>query len=164
MHAAGIGKHELKGMRSRRSTLEAKAWPLLSKIIRLEAADHNGFCECYTCKSLNHWKLTHAGHWKTRGRKPTKLDRKNIRCQCAQCNCFGSSKRWLSGVKGEPAAFEARLKEEGVDTEELDRRSLNGTVATLDELEDFVVQLRDELITVVVAALRRGVMDADSAL
>ncbi len=69
--------------------LKKTAWNLLSKIIRLENADYNGYCACVTCGVAKHWTEMQAGHFipKAQGNSVYFLER-NIHVQCVPCNIF----------------------------------------------------------------------------
>lgn len=61
---------------------------LLQKLVRLKAADKNGYCECVTCGVRKHWKEMQGGHFIERGRKSTLLVEENIHPQCPGCNLY----------------------------------------------------------------------------
>jgi len=69
--------------------LKNKAWSLLSKIIRLENADYNGYCACVTCGISKHWTEMQAGHFiaRSKGNSVYFLE-DNIHVQCPSCNVF----------------------------------------------------------------------------
>lgn len=69
--------------------LTDEAAKLLQKIVRLEAADINGFCQCVTCDKHDHWTNMQGGHFISRGNAATKLDPRNINSQCSGCNLHG---------------------------------------------------------------------------
>jgi len=70
------------------SQLKKKAWNLLSKCIRKEAADHSGRVWCYTCSWSGMWTASQAGH-AIGGRTGAVLfDESIIRVQCVKCNIF----------------------------------------------------------------------------
>lgn len=149
-------------MTSKRSILEAKAWRLMSRCIRLEAANNQGVVECYTCGARKHWKQTDAGHWQSRANKPTKFWLENIRPQCKQCNKWGHPTQERKA--GEPKEFERRLTLEGVDTEFIKERAKRGPTPTIPDLEDLIEELHSKLTLVVASAFGRGVADARDAL
>ena len=62
---------------------------LLQKLVRLKAADHQGFVKCVTCNKLARWQEMQGGHYIERGRLATKLLEENIHPQCQYCNAFG---------------------------------------------------------------------------
>ena len=64
----------------------------LQKLVRLKAADDNGFCQCVTCGSIEPYKDMQGGHFIQRGKTATKLVEKNINPQCVCCNAFRMGK------------------------------------------------------------------------
>ena len=62
---------------------------MLQKIVRMKAADHNGYCVCVSCGVSKHWKEMQGGHFIPRGNKATKHMEENIHPQCPGCNCYG---------------------------------------------------------------------------
>lgn len=151
-------------MPSERAKLDAKAWKLFARCVRLGAANSNGQCECYTCGGRQHWKKMHAGHWQGRGKKPTKFHVDNVRTQCSQCNNWGSSKLHLQHQPGEPLEFERRLMAEGIDTDALKLLADSSGYRSVPFLEDLVEELTITLQLTVASAIKRGVMDAKDAL
>ena len=63
-----------------------------SKYIRLKYADKDGFCTCYTCGKIKHWKEMHCGHFIPRNILITRWDERNTRPQDVGCNIFGNGK------------------------------------------------------------------------
>lgn len=63
---------------------------VLQLLVRLKAADDNGYCSCVTCGVTRHYKDgMQGGHFITRGSKATKLIEENVHPQCDGCNGFG---------------------------------------------------------------------------
>ncbi len=110
-----------------------------SKAVRFFYADAREECRCYTCDRVQHWKETHCGHWLSRGAKSTGWLLDNLRCQCQQCNRWGTS---LPGggrtPPGSPEIFEEKLKAEGVDTENLKRMHRLPNTMTADQREELL--------------------------
>lgn len=69
--------------------LSNDAAELLQKIVRLKAADENGYCKCWSCGTVDHWKNMQGGHYIQRGKIYTRLVEENIHPQCRGCNGFG---------------------------------------------------------------------------
>ena len=69
--------------------LTDEAAVLLQKLVRMKAADDDGYASCVTCGVRKHWKELQGGHWIPRGNSSTKLMEENIHPQCAGCNGFG---------------------------------------------------------------------------
>ena len=61
---------------------------LLQKLVRLKAADSNGYVKCVTCPDVDHWKNMQGGHFISRNHTATKLMEENIHPQCKGCNAF----------------------------------------------------------------------------
>ena len=84
--------YKKNGRRARRQTvagLKRKAWALLSRYIRLSAADEGGFCSCYTCGFPIHAiQEAQAGHAIPGRHGAVLLDVEIIRPQCRKCNLF----------------------------------------------------------------------------
>ena len=64
-------------------TLVAKDFQLM---IRVEAADSAGNCQCVTCGKIDHYSEMNAGHWISRTRFNVLFDERNISVQCPNCN------------------------------------------------------------------------------
>jgi uncharacterized alpha-E superfamily protein len=65
---------------------------LLQKLVRMKAADMNGYCQCVTCPKSAHWKEMQGGHFIERGRHATELVEENVHPQCPGCNQWGMRK------------------------------------------------------------------------
>ena len=57
-----------------------------SQWVRLSASDDNGYCQCYTCKTVKKWSEMECGHYIDRGNKGTRFLPINTHPQCFQCN------------------------------------------------------------------------------
>ena len=62
---------------------------LMQKLVRLKAADNNGFCTCVTSGVRKHWKEMQGGHFIERGKLGTKLMEENIHPQTPYENQYG---------------------------------------------------------------------------
>jgi hypothetical protein len=62
---------------------------LCQRMVRLKAADDNGYCKCITCGVSKPWQQMQGGHFIERGKKATKIDETNIHPQCQQDNMWG---------------------------------------------------------------------------
>ena len=69
--------------------LKEKASVLIQKIVRLKAADCNGYCQCVSCGVVKHWKEMQGGHYVPRGNSATRLMEENVHPQCKGCNGYG---------------------------------------------------------------------------
>lgn len=82
-------------------TLESwllNTWKDFSIMIRVEAADAHGVCECVTCGVKNHWRsnLVHCGHCLAARypNSPVKFEETNVACQCRHDNMLGIVTQW----------------------------------------------------------------------
>ena len=67
--------------------LVEEAAVLLQKLVRMKAADDNGYCDCVTCGTSKQWNDgMQGGHFIDRGHKMTKILEENIHPQCSYCN------------------------------------------------------------------------------
>ena len=62
---------------------------LMQKLVRLKAADHNGFCKCVTCGIVKHWSVMQGAHFIERTKTATKIMEENIHPSCWYCNMIG---------------------------------------------------------------------------
>lgn len=82
-------------------TLESwlkNTWTDFSIMVRVEAADAHGVCECVTCGLRKHWKsgFIHVGHFLAARymNSPVKFEETNVACQCRNCNTDGRVAQW----------------------------------------------------------------------
>lgn len=81
-----------------------------SVMIRVEAADTRGRCECVTCGAQHYWKsgLIHAGHFRAYRfpNSPVRFFETNVHCQCRSCNTTGLAtfSHWGSSLRRESVA------------------------------------------------------------
>jgi len=71
------------------SKLKQEAATLLQRLVRMKAADENGFAECVTCGKVQHYKEMDGGHWISRASAHL-LTEENVHPQCKGCNRFMS--------------------------------------------------------------------------
>ena len=71
--------------------VKKQAWDLLSKIIRLQAADDTGYVRCVSCGVVKHWKAMQAGHFLAGRRGFILFDERGIHPQCGHCNVFSKN-------------------------------------------------------------------------
>ena len=68
----------------RKQCLEA-----LQLLVRLKAADDNGYCTCVTCGCKRQWNdQMQGGHFVSRRKNQWALVEENVHPQCANCNGF----------------------------------------------------------------------------
>ena len=60
----------------------------MQKLVRLKAADKNGYASCVTCGVRKHWKELQGGHFIERRKTSTMLLEENIHPQCPGCNLY----------------------------------------------------------------------------
>lgn len=58
----------------------------LQRLVRMEAADDQGYARCCSCGARKHWKELQGGHFISRSHKATILDEDNVHPQCPRCN------------------------------------------------------------------------------
>lgn len=61
---------------------------LMQKLVRLKAANGEGYCRCVTCGNYYHWKAMNGGHFISRKYQATKIIEENLHPQCVSCNGF----------------------------------------------------------------------------
>ena len=73
-----------------KTTPRTNALNTLQKLVRLKAADDQGFCTCVTCGHVSQWnKGMQGGHFIAKGKGGTNewaLVEENVNPQCAGCN------------------------------------------------------------------------------
>ncbi len=65
-----------------------EAAELLQKLVRLKAADSNGYVQCVTCGVQKPWQEMQGGHFISRVKTAHKLLEENIHPQCGKCNGY----------------------------------------------------------------------------
>lgn len=70
------------------ATLVNKAAVILQRIVRMKAADENGYAACVTCGKVDHFTCMDGGHFVSRTYTAHKLLEENIHVQCKKCNGF----------------------------------------------------------------------------
>lgn len=68
------------------SGLVQDADALVSRYVRISAADVNGIVKCFTCISRLPWTHMDAGHYIPRANMFLRHDLRNIKPQCHECN------------------------------------------------------------------------------
>jgi hypothetical protein len=59
---------------------------LLQKLVRMKAADSEGYITCITCEAKVHWKKADGAHFISRKYGHTKDCEENVHASCKQCN------------------------------------------------------------------------------
>lgn len=71
-------------------TPKAKCLAALQKLVRLKAADDNGYVSCVTCGKVDHYKCMDGGHYIAKGASSYwSLEEVNVHPQCKGCNGYG---------------------------------------------------------------------------
>ena len=63
-----------------------KAAVTMQKLVRMKAADDNGYVSCITCGRVAHYKTMDGGHYFSRRQTRLKLFSGNCHPQCKRCN------------------------------------------------------------------------------
>ncbi len=91
---------------------------LLQRLVRLKAADLDGYTPCVTCGKVYHFNELQGGHMIERGKKSTVLVEENVHPQCQGCNGFGMKykpsvvldyRRYMVGMYGEELVADLEL-------------------------------------------------------
>lgn len=110
---------------------------VFSRIVRMMAADKEGYCECYTCGNRKHWSLQQCGHFIKRGNTIVRWDFRNSRVQDKNCN---------ENLHGNLEVYEQRLNEEHPGLpEQLKEMSREPYKWSRDELKQLLLDLRAKL-------------------
>ncbi|MGH1470143.1 MAG: recombination protein NinG [Cellvibrionaceae bacterium] len=71
-------------------TLRAKCLEALQLLVRVKAANDNGYCKCVTCGIEKPWNEMDGGHFIPKGSSSyLALVEENVHPQCKGCNGFG---------------------------------------------------------------------------
>ncbi len=76
-------------MRRKRKSIAAlanEAATHLQKLVRVKAADRDGYCRCVSCGRVDHYTEMQGGHFVSRRHLATKLMEENVHVQCRACN------------------------------------------------------------------------------
>jgi len=66
-----------------------------SIFIRLRDSGGYGYCTCFTCGKINHWKNMDCGHFVKRKHQGTRYNEKNCHAQCKTCNWLLQGNDWV---------------------------------------------------------------------
>lgn len=104
---------------------------LFSKVIRLSAADENGFVICYTCDIKIRWQDIQNGHYVKRGNLFLRFDTRNCRPQCEDCNKYkdGNMAEYTRRLEAEHSGITDILKEEAALVYKPTRHELQAIIA-----------------------------------
>lgn len=121
--------------------LVEEAAVILQRIVRMKAADENGYAKCVTCGKVQHWKEMDGGHYISRTYTRHKLLEENIHPQCKGCNRFGHKchddySRFMREKYGDE--FVNELTETKRDTMKWTRVDIMDHIKALKEYEKFI--------------------------
>lgn len=100
---------------------------LCSLIVRMSAADSEGFVRCYTCSTRLEWQKCDAGHYIGRKNMFLRWDiERNIKVQCVSCNRHkhGNLAEYGKRLEKEKPGITEILLEESHIVQKLDRDEL----------------------------------------
>lgn len=63
-----------------------KAWDAMSRYVRQQAANQDGFVECVTCDVVKPWKQMQGGHFIPGHGNAVMFEPHNVHPQCYTCN------------------------------------------------------------------------------
>lgn len=69
--------------------LKQKCLTAIQLLVRMKAADENGYAQCVTCGKTEHYKELQGGHFLPRSHNMWNLDQRNVWSQCRYCNLWG---------------------------------------------------------------------------
>lgn len=79
----------MKRKKTQKQKLKDRADQVFSEYIRLKYSDWRGYCGCYTCDKIAHYKDgMQNGHFISRGSSTLRYSEENCRVQCYVCNCI----------------------------------------------------------------------------
>jgi hypothetical protein len=114
------------------SKLKKKADAIFSQYIRLKNSDWRGYCTCYTCGKISHYKKLQCGHFEKRGNNATRYDEENCRVQCVGCNVFqaGNYPIFSHKLDQEDPTLRPRLREKASQIKQWKAYELEEIIAT----------------------------------
>lgn len=111
---------------------------IFSRFIRMKAADANGEAKCFTCGHKARWQEMQNGHFISRSCLYLRLDTRNCRVQCVDCNEF---------KQGNISEYRKRLEKErpGI-TEILEEESRIVFKYTISDLKALILEYSQKVI------------------
>jgi hypothetical protein len=128
------------------SKLKKELDTIFSVFIRLREANEYGYCQCFTCGVVRHYKDgMQNGHFQSRKHLSTRFSEDgNCEVQCVSCNIFGSGQQWKFGMNLDAKYGEGRA----VELEFLARTTLKISRAEYEEkisyYKNLVSNLKEE--------------------
>lgn len=126
-YSQSVSDSEDEGLPSLIATLDG----IISKYVRLSAADKDRNCECYTCKDIRPWYVMDAGHYVSRTVMYLRFDiSRNIRPQCHICNRskYGMAKEFAERLEQDMPGVTDILREESLIIHKWDRSELRAMI------------------------------------
>lgn len=120
------------------ASLVNDAAEILQRIVRLKAADDNGYVQCVTCHTVKPWQEMQGGHFISRRYTAHKLLEENIHPQCAGCNgpLRGNLVRYTTYMIDKYGrAFVDELENTKGETRKFHRGEIESLIADLKEYE-----------------------------
>ena len=84
------------------SKLKKELDKYFSLFIRLRSANEYGYCQCFTCGKVGHYKTggMQNGHFQSRKHLATRFSEDgNCEVQCIKCNIFDSGQQYLFSLR-----------------------------------------------------------------
>jgi hypothetical protein len=128
------------------SKLKKELDTIFSVYIRLREANEYGYCQCFTCGVVRHYKDgMQNGHFQSRKHLSTRFSEDgNCEVQCVSCNIFGSGQQYKFGMNLDAKYGEGRA----VELEFLARTTLKISRAEYEEkisyYKNLVSNLKEE--------------------
>ena len=84
-----------------------------SLYIRLREANEYGYCQCFTCGKVGHYKTggMQNGHFQSRKHMATRFDEENCQVQCVACNMFRQGEQFKFGMNLDAKYGEGKAEE-----------------------------------------------------
>ena len=81
------------------SKLKKELDAIFSIYIRLRSANEYGYCQCWTCGVVRHYKDgMQNGHFQSRKHMATRFNEENCQVQCVKCNIYSSGEQFKFGL------------------------------------------------------------------
>lgn len=121
----------------KRMTPTEAQWKRFSREFRQVKANSFGYCVCFTCPDVKHWKEMDTGHFIDRRHSATKWYLLNLEVQCKKCNRY---------LDGNLAAYSRQLINKHGEwiTEHLNTMRSLGRPLEKEEVEWLILWLREQ--------------------
>jgi hypothetical protein len=125
--------------------LKAKAWKLMSELVRRKHADKDGYAPCFTCGRVQHWTEQDAGHG-IGGRDGFVLFLEEIiKNQCKSCNGYQGGRYEIFIPKLEDLYGKDQFKEWANNARKPYKRTKMDYVELVYELQGRLKELEEEI-------------------